>query len=574
MDAFVLKLNSTGSGLVYSTYLGGRSLEMGGKIDVDAEGNAYIVGGTTSTDFPTANAFQPARGSASGLTPDAFAAKLSPAGAPVYVTYLGGSDSEWGFAVAADSTGAVWIVGMTDSEDFPVANAVQTELAGAFDVFAAKLSSDGQLLQTSGFLGGSSVDRPNDAAVDSQGNVYITGPTRSADFPLEGAAQTEFGGGEFAQDAFVAKISSPGMQLLYSTYIGGSGTDAGNGIAVGAEGSAYVVGETNSGDMPLVAASQAFNAGGVDGFVVKLAPSGGQVDYATYLGGSLDDSAWELAVDAAGRVVTVGTANSPDFSATVGSLQPDLIGGPEGFVARLTPGVPPAAVLSLSAASFQRMHGLAPDSFATAFGANLTSALVIDSSMPTTLDGVTLTIVDGGGQSHLARLYIVSPTQINYLIPAGVAPGVATVTVRKGGQVRATETVRIATTAPGIFSAASSGAGVAAAVYLLVDPAGGRTSDLVFDGNLAPVPLTLGPEGSELYVFLFGTGMRNATGQVSVTVDGVPVSFAGPVAQGQFDGLDQINLGPLPRSLAGRGEVEVIVTVDGKQANAVTLTIQ
>jgi uncharacterized protein (TIGR03437 family) len=107
-----------------------------------------------------------------------------------------------------------------------------------------------------------------------------------------------------------------------------------------------------------------------------------------------------------------------------------------------------------------------------------------------------------------------------------------------------------------------------------VDPAGGRTSDLVFDGNLSPVPLTLGPDGSELYVFLFGTGMRNATGEVSVTVDGVPVPFAGPVAQGQFDGLDQINLGPFPRSLAGRGEVEVIVMVDGKQANAVTLTFQ
>jgi|GEM_PF-1260321 len=574
LDAFVLKLNSSGSGLVYSTYLGGRALELGGKIDVDAQGNAYVVGGTTSTDFPVMNAFQPLRGSADGPEPDAFAAKLGPTGTPAYVTYLGGSESEWGFAVAADPSGAAWFVGMTQSEDFPVSNAAQAEHGGALDVFAAKLSADGQALQTSGFFGGSDVDKPNDAAVDSEGNLYVTGPTRSEDLPLVGAAQTDFGGGEIARDAFVVKISSSGSQLIYSTYVGGSGSDTGYGIAVGADGSAYIGGETTSTDLPLVAASQAFNAGGGDGFLVKLSPSGGQVSYSTYLGGSLDDVIMGLALDGAGRVVTAGTSYSPDFSATPGSLQPDLQGGPEGFVARLAPGDPPPSVLSLSGASFLRIHGLAPDSFATAFGSNLTSSLVIGSNLPTTLDGVTMTIVDQNGASHQARLYIVSPTQINYLIPGSVAPGIATITVSKDGQVRATETVRIARTAPGIFSAASSGSGVAAAVFLLAGPGGERSTGLVFDGNLAAVPLTLGPEGSELYVFLFGTGIRNAAGETSVTVDGMPVPFAGPVAQGEFDGLDQINLGPLPRSLVGRGEVEVVVTVDGKEANAVTLTIQ
>ena len=573
VDTFTLKLDPTGAALTYSTYLGGKALEFGGAISVDTQGNAYVVGGTTSDDFPIVNAFQPVRAT-SGLSPDAFAAKLSPTGAPIYVTYLGGPDSDWGFAVAADSSGAAWVVGMTDSEDFPVVSAFQTELGGAMDIFAAKLSADGQALQSSGFLGGSGVDRPRDAAVDSAGNLYITGPTRSADFPLAGAAQMEFGGGEFSQDAYVSKISSTGARLLYSTFYGGSGTDVSNGIALGADGSAYIAGETTSGDLPLVTASQAFNGGGLDGFVVKLSPSGGQVDYATYLGGSLDDTVVGVALDGAGRMVTSGISYSPDFSVTPGSLQPNPLGGPEGFVAKLAPGAPPPAMLSLSGASFLRIHGLAPDSFATAFGSNLTSALVIDSSLPTEIDGVTLTIVDANGASHSARLYIVSPTQINYLIPPAVAPGIATATVRKDGQVRAVETIRIATTAPGVFSAASSGAGVAAAVYLLVDPSGGRTSDLVFDGALAPVPLPLGPEGSELYVFLFGTGMRNAGGQVSVTVDGVAVPFAGPVAQGEFDGLDQINLGPFPRELAGRGELDVVVTVDGKQANAVTLTLQ
>ena len=574
LDAFALKLDSAGSALVYSTYLGGGAIEVGGKIDVDAQGNAYIVGGTTSNDFPTINAFQPVRGNPSGFTPDAFVAKLGPSGAPAYVTYLGGADSEWGFAVAADSTGAAWVVGMTDSEGFPVASAFQTEITGDVDVFAAKLSANGQALLTSGFLGGSKVDTPSEAAVDSENNLYITGFTTSDDFPVAGAAQEEFAGGAvFSQDAFVAKISSSGTQLLYSTYLGGSGTEVGNSIAVGPDGSAYVAGETDSSDLPLAAASQAFNAGGIDGFVAKLSPSGGQVDYLTYLGGSLGDAVAALAVDGAGRVVTAGNTHSPDFSATPGSAQPDPAGGPEGFVARLAPGTPPPGVISLSAASFIRIHGLAPDSFATAFGENLAQQLVVDGNMPTTLGSVTVSIVDANGQTHAARLYIVSPTQINYLIPPNVAPGLARLTVSRGGQVVAVETIRIADVAPGLFSAASSGAGVAAAVFLRVDPAGARTDGLTFDSSLAPAPIDLGPDGTEVYVFLFGTGMRNASGPVTVTIDGVPVPFAGPVAQGQFDGLDQLNLGPLPRELAGRGEVEVVVTIDGKPANTVTLSL-
>jgi len=574
LDAFVLKLDSAGSALTYSTYLGGGALESGGKIDVDAQGNAYVVGGTTSSDFPTINAFQPVRGNASGMTPDAFLAKLGPSGVPAYVTYLGGQGSEWGFAVAADSTGAAWIVGITDSEDFPVASALQTEVTGDFDVFAAKLSASGQALLTSGFLGGSKVDTPSEAAVDSENNLYITGLTTSDDFPVVGAAQGEFAGGDvFSQDAFVAKISSSGTQLLYSTYLGGSGTEVGNSIAVGPDGSAYVAGETDSIDMPLAAASQAFNAGGVEGFVVKLSPSGGQVDYATYLGGSLRDAVAGLALDSVGRVVAAGNTHSPDFSVTPGSAQSAAAGGPEGFVTRLAPGTPPPAVLSLSAASFERIHGLAPDSFATAFGSNIATQLIVDGNMPTTLGSITVSIVDANGQTHAARLYIVSPTQINYLIPPNVAPGLARLTVRRGGQVVASETIRISAVAPGLFSAASSGTGVAAAVFLRVDAGGNRTDGLTFNSSLAPVPLDLGPDGTEVYVFLFGTGMRNAGGPVTVTIDGVPVPFAGPVAQGQFDGLDQLNVGPLPRSLAGRGEVEVVVTIDGKQANTVTLSL-
>ncbi|MEZ5393526.1 MAG: hypothetical protein R2724_11780 [Bryobacterales bacterium] len=142
--------------------------------------------------------------------------------------------------------------------------------------------------------------------------------------------------------------------------------------------------------------------------------------------------------------------------------------------------------------------------------------------------------------------------------------------VLQDGQFVAAEVIEIEAVSPGIFSAASSGSGVAAAVYLSVGSGGDRAQGVIFDANLVPVPLDLGSAGSELYIFLFGTGLRNASGEVTVTVDGVPVPFSGPVAQGQFDGLDQLNIGPLPLSLAGRGEVDIVVTVDGRQANIVT----
>jgi uncharacterized protein (TIGR03437 family) len=233
----------------------------------------------------------------------------------------------------------------------------------------------------------------------------------------------------------------------------------------------------------------------------------------------------------------------------------------------------PPELVSLSGASYSSEFGFATESFVTAFGQNLASGTFVDSSLPTALGGVMVRITDTMGQEHDARLYVVSPTQINYLIPEGVASGMATVEVIRDGEVIATETILISMVSPALFSADATGAGAAAAVYLRVDPDGTRTDGLIFDGSLMPVPLDFGPEGAELYVFLFGTGMRNFSGEVTVTIDGMPVPFAGPVAQGEFEGLDQINLGPLPRSLAGRGVVEIVITVDGKQANVVTVAL-
>jgi uncharacterized protein (TIGR03437 family) len=229
---------------------------------------------------------------------------------------------------------------------------------------------------------------------------------------------------------------------------------------------------------------------------------------------------------------------------------------------------------SLNGASFVAEHGLASDSWVSLFGGRIMATLLVDSTLPETLEGFTVEITDSAGVTHNARIYVVANGQLNILMPPGMAAGPATLKVWNNEQLVAVETIQIAAVSPGIFSAASNGMGVAAAVFQLAGPGDPRTDGLTFDANLAPVPLDFGPAGAELYVSLFGTGLRNFSGEVTVTVDGMPVPFSGPVAQGEFDGLDQLNIGPLPRSLAGRGEVEIVVTVDGKQANVVTVAFQ
>lgn len=203
----------------------------------------------------------------------------------------------------------------------------------------------------------------------------------------------------------------------------------------------------------------------------------------------------------------------------------------------------PPELVSLSGASYSSDVGFAPESFVTAFGQNLASDTFVDSNLPTALGGVEVRITDSMGQEQDAGLYVVSPTQINYLIPEGVASGMATVEVIRDGEVIATEMILIAAVSPGLFSADASGTGIAAAVFLRVDPDGTRTDGLIFDGSLMGIPLDFGPEGAELYVFLFGTGMRNFSGEVTVTVDGGPYLLRGPLRKGSLRGWIRSILG-------------------------------
>jgi beta-propeller repeat-containing protein/ASPM-SPD-2-Hydin domain-containing protein/centrosomal CEP192-like protein len=325
--------------LSYSTYLGGSNGDQGYRVAADAGGNAYVVGYTNSTDFPIGNAMQP---SSRGST-DVFIAKIN-AKAPgasslVYSTYLGGSGSDFGRGIAIDAIGGVYIVGDTNSTNFPVTpGAFQPACKGPCtqNAFVAKIDSSGSSLLYSSYLGGSSFDLAFSVGLDSSNRMYLTGSTTSSDFPTTpGAFQTSYGGGsQFFGDAYLAVVNPVGngaSDLNYSTYIGGSGQELAWGLAVDNLGFAYVTGGTVSTNFPITASAfQPTFAGtgglglGGDGFLVKLNPAGlGSRDllYSTYFGGSGDERGEGVAVDGSGFVYLTGMTNSTNFPVTPNAFQ-------------------------------------------------------------------------------------------------------------------------------------------------------------------------------------------------------------------------------------------------------------
>lgn len=282
-DAFVTKINSTGSSLVYSTYLGGGKIlnateDWGEAIAVDSAGSAYVTGYTYAPDFPlTSGAFDTTR---AGL--DAFVTKFTPdGGSLIYSTFIGGAGREQGQGIAVDGNGNAYVTGTTESFDnpftsvydgFPVtAGAFQTR--GSYDAFVSKLNANGSALVYSTYLGGSAgVDRGWAIALDDAGNVCVTGDTASTNFPTTDAVQPAYGGG--LEDAFVTKLNASGSGLVFSTFLGGNLSDEGRGIACSGSGDVYVTGDTSSANFPTGNALQANNGGGIenhdDAFVVRI----------------------------------------------------------------------------------------------------------------------------------------------------------------------------------------------------------------------------------------------------------------------------------------------------------------
>ncbi|MGH9359443.1 MAG: beta strand repeat-containing protein, partial [Terriglobia bacterium] len=277
-DAFVTELNPAGSSLVYSTFLGGAGSDSGQAIAVDSAGEAVIAGFTFSINFPTQGAVQPSSGGGA----DTFVAKLSAGGsALLYSTYLGGSGGDRAFGLALDSSGDAYVTGSTQSANFPTTpGAYQTAFGGGTNAFVSKLSASGAQLSYSTFIGGAGNDQGNGIALDASGDAYITGSTSSTNFPTLNPTQSALAEGSCSStcsNAFVSVLNPQGNALVYSTYLGGSGPDYGQGIAVDTAGNAYVAGVTASSNFPVIAGALQGTYAGTgtsgNGFVVKVGPN-------------------------------------------------------------------------------------------------------------------------------------------------------------------------------------------------------------------------------------------------------------------------------------------------------------
>ncbi len=317
-DAFIVKLNAAGNGLVFSTYLGGSGSDSANGVALDAQGNIYAAGETTSANFPVQNPLQ----SQIGGGDDAFVSKFSSAGARIYSTFLGGSANDRATAIAVDGSGYAYITGSTYSSAFPVRNAFQATCGGGQDAFVAKIGPAGNSLIYSTYIGGSggapgAPETGNGIAVDLTGAAYVTGGASSSNFPISNPLQSFLKGSE---DAFILKLNPAGNALVYSTYLGGSGFDVANGIAIDGAGNAYVAGDTTSTDFPIANAVQSSSGGGYDAFVARLNSSGTSLDLSTYFGGAKSDSIYAIALDAGGKIYIAGQTLSSNFPAS-GAIQ-------------------------------------------------------------------------------------------------------------------------------------------------------------------------------------------------------------------------------------------------------------
>jgi hypothetical protein len=372
--------------LAYSTYLGGSGIDGANGIAVAPDGTAFVAGGTSSTNFPTAHPLQPNDGGNPDFPQDAFVSKLSADGSSLlYSTYLGGSNQDNANGIAVDSFGSAYVTGITLSPDFPVTpSSFNTECGGDGECgaslntnglivsngFVAKLNAAGSALVYSGFVGYYEDVACNGIAVDENGIAYVTGKTTAnftpsitnpppvPPFPISPTAfQPGYGGG--TTNAFITTISSTGTTILYSSYLGGSTEDIGNGIAVDNSGNAYLTGNTYSPNIPVTAgALQATNFGAGDAFAAKVntnASGAASLVYSTYLGGTGLDQGFGVATDTLGNMYVTGATNST--AATLGFAVPggafqgncdlDAQGNCQGdaFVAKIDPAGTGAASL-------------------------------------------------------------------------------------------------------------------------------------------------------------------------------------------------------------------------------------
>jgi hypothetical protein len=390
--------------LTYSSLLGGSGFygEWGSAIAVDSSGNVYLTGQTDSTDFPNVNQISGACVGYcdSGLyTEDAFVTKIDAAGdAIVYSSFIGGSNTDgpdYGTGIAVDSSGAVYLTGVSNSSDFPEVNQIpgacndSCYISGA--AFVAKIDAAGDALDYSSMIGGEYYDSPSGIAVDSSGDAYLTGWTDSTDFPvinqISGACDSTCGTGNPV--AFVTEVNAAGTALDYSTLLGGDIEAYGNAIALDGSGNVYVAGYTNSTDFPQVNPTSGACVGACgsgngyyDGFVTEINAAGNALTYSSLIGGSEGGLAEALALDSSGNIYLGGYTTSADFpqvspipGACEGTCGTGDGANPDVFVAKINAGGSALVYSSLLGGSgAEEAYGLAVDASGNAYLTGQTSS--------------------------------------------------------------------------------------------------------------------------------------------------------------------------------------------------------
>jgi uncharacterized protein (TIGR03437 family) len=631
---FVSKVSADGSKLLYSTYLGGNGEDIGYAIAVDSSGDAFVTGSATSTNFPTANAFQSKN---LGAFSNGFVTKLNPAGnALLFSTYLGGDQSETLYGIAVDTAGDAYITGNTNSDTFPLVNPIEAVKPNDTfpSAFLTKMSADGSTLLYSTYLGGyQGQDIGYGIAVDSTGSAYVAGTTSAPDLPTVNALQSA--SKNSSDTGFIMKINPSGSALVYSTYLGGGVIDHLYAIAVDSAGNAYVTGSTNSTDFPTMNALQPSGPGG---FVSKINATGSALVYSTYLGhggtigyGIAVNSAGEawvtgamppsnfpvvnplmttnlnatfgshfsadgssllfssalwigsganggIAVDSSGAAYVTGEVSVNDTSAASG-FQPNFAGGQEDAYVLKIAGVPvgPSITGVVNGASFQ--PPIVPGSWATVQGSNLSSKtdtwdnFIVDGKLPTAVDGVSVTV--GGAPAYV---YYISPSQINFIVPEDIS-GPQPVTVRNAAGTSAAETVTVNAFGPAFFGWPSNQVVATRQDFTLAAANG------TFAGTTT-IPAKPGDT-----IILWGTGFGptipaappgietpssvtyNTSTMPTIDIDKVSAKVFGAALAPGFAGLYQVAI-EVPGSL-GNGDWPIVATIGGVSSpSGMVLTVQ
>jgi hypothetical protein len=327
LDGSLIKFDSSGSDLIFSTYFGGSSDEYCTSITISDNGDIYIAGDTFSSDLPAINSRIGGK--------DVYIACFDTSGDLLYARYLGGTNEERITDIVLDNSNHLWAAGWTRSSNFPTVNPFQSTLSGSASVYVSKLTSDLSGIEYSTYLGGSGEDIGPGIKLDNYGYFYVAGRTGSRDFPVKNAWQKTHGGGQ--EDIFLSKFKPDGSGLIFSTYLGGSGDEYYHRMALGNSGGIYIGGFTYSPDFPTINPYQEHNAGSQDVFISAFNSDGSQLIYSTYLGGTADDHHGALALDSSGYIYVSGTTYSSNFPTKV-PFQSVRRGTNDAFLSILSPG--------------------------------------------------------------------------------------------------------------------------------------------------------------------------------------------------------------------------------------------